>query len=93
MLHPVHICIIVSATTLAVAKWAEKTYRFALALTLTVVAGTMIATATTHTAMIASCFQSPLLGTANIVGAGVGLPRQDISALHVPVCPAISRAT
>jgi cytochrome bd-type quinol oxidase subunit 2 len=46
LVHPVHICIIVGAATLALAKAAEKTYRFAMAVTLTILAGIAATTAT-----------------------------------------------
>jgi hypothetical protein len=47
LLHPLHICIMVVAATLAGAKMAEQTYRFALAVTLTIAAGGLAATAIT----------------------------------------------
>jgi hypothetical protein len=46
LLHPLQICILVAGATLAGAKFAEQTYRFALAVTLTIVAGILISTAT-----------------------------------------------
>jgi hypothetical protein len=45
LLHPLHICIIVAGATLAGAKMAEQSYRFALAVTLTCLAGALVTTA------------------------------------------------
>jgi hypothetical protein len=45
LLHPLHICIIVAGGTLAGAKMAEQSYRFALAVTLTIGAGLLVSTA------------------------------------------------
>ena len=44
VLHPVHLCIIVATATYTGAKLAEKTFRFALAVTLTILAGVMVTT-------------------------------------------------
>jgi hypothetical protein len=47
LVHPLHLCILIAGATLAGAKLAEQTYRFALAVTLTCLAGLLATTALT----------------------------------------------